>query len=195
MDLYQLLGVRRTASVAEIRRAFQKAARQLHPDLNPGDPVAANRFRAVSEAFDVLVDTQRRAAYDRGETRPRESAVPEIGFEGFDFSAEVRVGGAGFQDIFAGVLGRKPAAREGAQRGEDLEESVRITFDESFHPTRRRLHVVRLDRCDACGGAGTRAIGPVACPDCPGTGRGGSHRGRTTSRPRCGEWRPTPSPS
>ena len=130
MDLYQLLGVRRSASVAEIRRAFQKAARQLHPDLNPGDPVAANRFRAVSEAFDVLVDAQRRAAYDRGETRVPESAVPEIGFEGFDFSAEVRVGSAGFQDIFAGVLGdRREAAREGAHRGEDLEESVRITFD------------------------------------------------------------------
>jgi len=118
MDLYQLLGVRRSASVAEIRRAFQKAARQLHPDLNPGDPVAANRFRAVSEAFEVLVDIQRRAAYDRGETRTPESAVPEIGFEGFDFSAEVRVGSAAFQDIFAGVLeAKRDAAREGAHRG------------------------------------------------------------------------------
>jgi len=174
MDLYQLLGVRRSASVAEIRRAFQKAARQLHPDLNPGDPVAANRFRAVSEAFEVLVDVQRRAAYDRGETRAPESAVPEIGFEGFDFSAEVRVGSAAFQDIFAGVLeAKRDAAREGAHRGEDLEESVRITFDESFHPTRRRLHVVRLDRCEACGGAGERAIGPVACPECSGTGQVG----------------------
>src|ERR1700687_2948446 len=104
MDLYQLLGVRRNASVAEVRRAYQKAARQLHPDLNPGDPVASQRFRAVSEAFEVLADTQRRAAYDRGESRPRESSVPEVGFEGFDFSAEVRIGSAGFQDIFAGVL-------------------------------------------------------------------------------------------
>jgi molecular chaperone DnaJ len=188
MDLYQLLGVRRSASVAEIRRAFQKAARQLHPDLNPGDPVAANRFRAVSQAFEVLVDAQRRAAYDRGETPPPESAVPEIGFEGFDFSAEVRVGSAGFQDIFAGVLGsRREAVREGAHRGEDLEESVRITFDESFHPTRRRLHVVRLDRCEACAGAGSRAIGPVACSGCAGTGQVRSHRGRMIFSRRCGE--------
>src|SRR6476661_5714810 len=126
MDLYQTLGVRRTASVAEIRRAYQKAARQLHPDLNPGDPVAEQRFRAVSEAFEVLVDPQRRAAYDRGEPPVAESAVPEVGFEGFDFSAEVRVGRAGFQDIFADVL-RPPAeaARERAQKGEDLEQSVR----------------------------------------------------------------------
>src|SRR5436305_15279566 len=99
MDLYQVLGVRRGASVAEIRRAYQKAARQLHPDLNPGDPVAEQRFRAVSEAFEVLADAQRRAAYDRGETRPRESAVPEAGFEGFDFAAEARTGGPGFRAL------------------------------------------------------------------------------------------------
>ena len=60
MDLYQVLGVRRNASVAEIRRAYQKAARQLHPDLNPGDPIAAQRFRAISEAFEILADAQRR---------------------------------------------------------------------------------------------------------------------------------------
>ncbi len=114
--------------------------------------------------------------------------MPEIGFEGFDFSAEVRVGSAGFQDIFAGVLGAKrEAAREGAHRGEDLEESVRIGFDECFHPTRRRLHVVRLDRCEACGGAGARAIGPVACPECAGTGQVRSHRGRMIFSRRCGE--------
>src|SRR3954470_18855883 len=155
MDMYQALGVRRNATTAEIRRAYQKAARQLHPDLNPGDPVAEQRFRAVSEAYEVLLDPQRRAAYDRGETRPLESDVPEIGFEGFDFSAEVRIGSAGFDDIFAGVLHRPRAStRDAAQRGEDLEQSVRITFDECFQPTRRRLHVVRLDRCSGCGGAG-----------------------------------------
>jgi molecular chaperone DnaJ len=188
MDLYQVLGVRRNASLAEIRRAYQKAARQLHPDLNPGDPVAEGRFRAVSEAFEVLVDPQRRAGYDRGEIRPRESAVPKVGFEGFDFSAEVRVGSAGFQDIFAGVLGgKREAAREAPHRGEDLEESVRIAFDECFHPTRRRLHVVRLDRCPACIGTGARAIGPVTCPQCGGSGQVRSHRGRMIFTRRCGE--------
>src|SRR5690349_15088732 len=120
MDLYEILGVRRNASIAEIRRAYQKAARQLHPDLNPGDPVAAERFRAVSDAFAVLTDPLRRAAYDRGETPRREPAVPEVGFEGFDFSADVRVSrSAGFQDIFEGVLrGQKEAERAAPQRGE-----------------------------------------------------------------------------
>jgi molecular chaperone DnaJ len=186
MDLYQVLGVRRGASVAEVRRAYQKAARQLHPDLNPGDPVAAQRFRSVSEAFEVLADAQRRAAYDRGETPPLESAVPEVGFEGFDFSAEVRIGSAGFQDIFAGIL-RPPreAAREAPRRGEDLEQSVRVAFDECFHAVRRRLHVVRLDRCAACAGAGEREIGPVPCSECAGSGQVRSHRGRMIFSRRC----------
>src|SRR5262245_1568865 len=95
MDLYQVLGVRRNAPLSEIRRAYQKQARQLHPDLNPGDPVAAQRFASVSHAFEVLSDAQRRAEYDRGEAPARAPSpgVPEVGFEGFDFSAEVRVGG------------------------------------------------------------------------------------------------------
>ncbi|HEU0092264.1 MAG TPA: DnaJ domain-containing protein, partial [Vicinamibacteria bacterium] len=92
MDLYQVLGVRRGASVAEIRRAYQKRARSLHPDLNPGDPVAAEHFREVSRAFAVLSDPQRRAAYDRGEPSPAPVApAAEGGFEGFDFSAQVRI--------------------------------------------------------------------------------------------------------
>src|SRR5688500_18729764 len=105
MDLYQALGVRRNASVSEIRRAYQKRDRQLHPDVNPGDPVAVQRFAAVSRAFEVLSDPQRRAEYDRGEV-PKAVApeVADVGFEGFDFSAEVRVGGVAFREIFAGVL-------------------------------------------------------------------------------------------
>jgi molecular chaperone DnaJ len=188
LDLYQVLGVRRSASVAEIRRAYQKAARQLHPDLNPGDPVASQRFRAVSEAFEVLVDPQRRAAYDRGEVLSPESAVPEVGFEGFDFSAEVRVGGAAFQDIFEGVLrGPREAARDRSRGGEDLEQSVRVAFDECFRPMRRRVHVVRFDRCPACEGAGAQAMGPVSCSACGGSGQIRHSRGRMIFSRRCSE--------
>jgi molecular chaperone DnaJ len=162
MDLYQLLGVRRSASVAEIRRAFQKAARQLHPDLNPGDPVAANRYRVVSEPSKCSSTPSAApptTAGRRGRVSPRSRrSGSRIRFLGR---------GPGGQRRLPGHLRRRPrakreAAREGAHRGEDLEESVRITFDESFHPTRRRLHVVRLDRCEACagsGGAGHRSRG------------------------------------
>src|SRR5262245_30941709 len=110
MDLYQTLGVRPGASLAEIRRAYQKRARQLHPDLNPGDPVAAERFDAVSRAFQVLSNPESRAAYDRGEAAP--AAFPagaKVVFEGFDFSAEVKLGRAGFREIFDGMLDPSPA--------------------------------------------------------------------------------------
>ncbi len=109
MDLYEVLGLRRGATTAEVRRAYQKLARMLHPDLNPGDPQSAERFREVSSAFAVLSDPQRRAAYDRGESVAVSADIPEVGFHGFDFSAEVRLGGAGFQEISA-----RAAARCGA---------------------------------------------------------------------------------
>ena len=131
MDLYQVLGVRRAASTAEVRRAYQKLARMLHPDLNPGDPQAAERFRDVSSAFAVLSDPQRRAAYDRGESVAVPSDIPEVGFHGFDFSAEVRLGAAGFQEIFGNVLRRPVAAAEtGATPGEDLQQSAQLAFEE-----------------------------------------------------------------
>ena len=100
VDFYVVLGVRRNASAVEIRRAYQKHARRLHPDLNPGDPVAAERFRSVSQAFDVLSDPQRRAQYDRGETPVPPAPVAEVGFAGFDFSTEVRVERAGFHEYY-----------------------------------------------------------------------------------------------
>ncbi len=179
MDLYQLLGVRRTATVAEVRRAYQKHARRLHPALNPGDPVARQRFEEMSRAFEVLSDPQRRAAYDRGEVRstPRPPA-PEIGFAGFDFSAEVSAGGVGFHQIFEGVLaGGAPPAGAPA-RGEDLEQSARISFDEAFHGASRRLHLVRLAPCTDCGGTGDVATGQKPCEACGGAGQVRARRGR-----------------
>src|SRR6185295_12675842 len=100
MDLYDILGVRKSASTSEIRRAYQKRSRSLHPDLNPGDPAAAEHFRAVSHAFEVLSDAKRRSSYDRGEPAVAPPAPPEVGFEGFDFSTDRRVSGAGFREMF-----------------------------------------------------------------------------------------------
>jgi molecular chaperone DnaJ len=178
LDLYDLLGVRRNATVAEIRRAFQKHARRLHPDLNPGDPVAAERFRALSQAFEVLSSPQRRAEYDRGESQaPMASRVPIVGFEGFDFSSEATLAGVGFREIFGGVLRRQPASAADAPRGEDLEQSTLVTFDETLRGARRRVHLVRQEHCSACRGAGQVAFGPVSCPSCRGTGQVRANRG------------------
>ena len=187
MDLYQVLGVRRGATTAEVRRAYQKLARRLHPDLNPGDPQAAERFREVSSAFAVLSDPQRRAAYDRGEAVAVSSDIPEVGFQGFDFSAEVRLGGAGFQEIFGNVLRRPAAAEPVATPGEDLEQSTQLAFEDCFRTTRRRIHLVRQDRCPECEGTGEVSLTPRPCPTCQGTGEVRSLRGRMVFTRRCGD--------
>lgn len=187
MDFYGLLGVRSGASLAELRRAYQKRARALHPDLNPGDPAAAEHFRQVSLAFEVLSDAQRRAEYDRtGRVAATAQPVPEVGFVGFDFSAEVRGPRAvtGFRELFDAVLPGGQLDLEPSP-GENLEQATRLTFDEAFHGTRRRLHLVRQDTCGACAGRGHVAFGPVACPKCGGAGELRTRRGHMLFEQRC----------
>jgi molecular chaperone DnaJ len=184
MDLYDILGVRHGASAAEIRRAYQKRARALHPHLNPGDPAAAERFRGVSLAFEILSDPQRRAAYDRGEPAPLERPPgPEVGFEGFDFEAELRMGSIGFREIFD----NPPAAAGSAAAGENLEHAAQVSFDEAFSGTRRRVQVVRLDQCPVCHGRGDLAVGAAPCPSCQGTGRVRARRGHMIFSRLCAE--------
>ena len=173
VDFYAVLGVRRNATLAEVRRAYQKRARQIHPDLNPGDPAAAERFRVVSEAFAVLADAQRRAEYDRGGfAAPAAASIPEIGFEGFDFSAEVRTGAAEFREILDGVFRSHQREDRDAARGEDLEQRAAVSFAESLSGTRRRLHVTRLAHCGACMGAGETPVRALALRALRGRGTG-----------------------
>ncbi|HET8646282.1 MAG TPA: J domain-containing protein, partial [Vicinamibacteria bacterium] len=140
---------------------------------------------AVSRAFEVLSDAQRRLQYDRGESLPQPSPAPELGFAGFDFSAQVHVGRLDFREIIEGL---SPApASEGASSGEDLEEVARISFQESFHGTRRRVNVVRFDRCPSCAGVGEVDLGKRPCPACQGTGQVRASRGRMIFTRRCRE--------
>ncbi len=195
MDFYEVLGVRKSAGAAEVRRAYQKRARQLHPDLNPGDPVAEDLFRAVSLAFGVLSDPARRAQYDRGDLRvDAKAAAPELDFAGFDFSAGAPAGGAGFRELFAGVLSsdRKGGGGE-PTRGEDLEQTTRLTFDESLKGASRRIHLVRADPCPTCGGTGDVAFGPVPCPHCHGAGRIRASRGHMIFTRACADCEATGS--
>jgi molecular chaperone DnaJ len=185
MDLYEILGVRSGARVAEIRRAFQKLSRQLHPALNPGDPTAAERYRELTAAFEVLSDPERRAAYDRGEapTQVVSTTVTEVVFEGFDFSAE-RQPPAGFRDIFEGMAA--PGVRPASVRGEDLEQVARISFEESMTGARRRIHVVRQDRCPICEGAGLVSLTPPQpCARCGGVGHLKARRGHMVFSRSC----------
>ena len=188
MDLYQLLGVRRTATIAEVRRAYQKHARRLHPDLNPGDPVARQRFEEISRAFEVLSDAQRRAEYDRGEVRaaPR-PRVADVGFAGFDFSAEVQAGGVGFHQIFEGVLAgggrppaRPPAARTSSSRPASPSTRPFAGRPAAFTSCAWRPALRAEER-------GTCAIGPQPCETCGGGGQVRARRGRMIFTRPCRE--------
>lgn len=191
MDLYEVLGVARDATSAAIRRAYRKQARLLHPDLNPGDVVAAERFEAVAHAFEVLGDPRRRAAYDRGDlATPASDPAQEMGFEGFDFSSEAVAVGAGFREIFHDVLGPgAPADEEHSTSGEDLEHVTHVSFDEAQAGTERRVQLTRLGQCPLCKGAGGVAVDPVSCPRCRGSGHVRASRGHlifSRSCPVCG---------
>jgi len=185
MDLYERLEVRHGAGASEIRRAWQRLSRALHPALNPGDPVAAARYHEAAQAFDVLSDPKRRAAYDRGELPavPVEPAA-EGGFEGFDFSARVRIETLGFREIFDSPQG---AGDRAAQRGEDLEQATRVSFEESMAGVTRRVHLVRFEPCAACGGAGDVGIGSLPCPRCQGSGTVRGSRGHMIFSRPCGD--------
>jgi molecular chaperone DnaJ len=183
MDLYERLGVRRAAGVAEIRRAWQRLSRALHPAVNPGDPVAAERYRGAARAFEILGDPQRRAAYDRGELVADPVApAPEAGFEGFDFEARVRVEAVGFREIFEDG----PRLHD-ASPGEDLEQSTRVSFEESMCGASRRVHLGRLEACAACHGEGEVAFGPLPCPRCSGSGSVRGSRGHMIFSRPCSE--------
>jgi len=162
-DLYGLLGVRRDATDDEIKSAYRKRARELHPDANGGDLESEARFKEVSLAYEVLRDPDRRARYDRYGAE----GVFGSGPGGFDFE-----GGLG--DIFEAFFGSMSAAggrRRGPQGGSDAEVSLDLQFSEAVFGARRELSVRLPIRCETCGGVGAApGTAPAECPDCQGTG-------------------------
>ena len=176
MDFYVVLGVPRTATVMDIKRAYRKLARRFHPDINPGDQVAALRFKEITEAYETLSDPERRRRYDVLGYQP-EAADASTGFEGFDFSASVHMVQQGtFGDLFAEVFTRE---RERARhaRGADLHATLMLPFDEALRGTERRFTVTRQARCETCAGAGTLRGPGSACTQCHGTGQLRAARG------------------
>lgn len=167
-DYYDLLGVPRTASQEEIKKAYRRRARELHPDANPGDAEAEERFKSVVRAYEVLSDPEQRARYDRyGEAGVSSAATGGDPFMG------------GITDLFdaffgaTGFGGRAPSSgRAGPPRGQDLEVVADITFEQAVFggpvPVTVRTAVV----CEECGGTGARSgTKPVTCADCNGTGQ------------------------
>jgi molecular chaperone DnaJ len=194
-DFYEVLGVSRDAKADEIRKSYRKLARKHHPDLNPGDKAAEERFKKVQEAYDVLSDSKKRQVYDQhgfysdnippGATNPGQGGGaydPGMGFGGFDFSEYVNQtggadrGGAGasqFRDIFSqffGARGGDNRAATGPEKGSDLEYGLNIDFWESIRGTQVRLNIVRQETCETCGGSGSVGGATTVCPECDGTG-------------------------
>jgi len=199
MDYYQALGVKRDASADDIRKAYRKLARKHHPDLNPGDKSAEDRFKKVQEAYDVLSEPKKKQMYDQvgfysengasgagGRSAP--GSGPNMGFGGFDFSDIFKQGGGGagyapaggagaaggsgnFQDIFNQWFSRSQGAEQTApEKGADLEYGINIDFWQAIRGTQVRLNVNLQEACTTCNGTGARAGANTVCTECNGSG-------------------------
>ncbi len=188
MDLYVVLGLPPGATDADIKRAYRRLARRFHPDINPGDRTAAMRFRQIVEAYETLIDPDRRLRYDSGHVLhddPRRTG----GFEGFDFSTRGVDHSATFGDLFAEVLSARGSKAPSAERGADLHQTLLLAFDEAFHGATREIAVLRREQCRACAGTGRTRASTAPCPACQGAGAIRSVRGHmvfSRSCPACG---------
>src|SRR3979411_2407652 len=170
-DYYEVLAVTKTASSDEIKRPYRKLAVKFHPDKNPDDPHAEERFKELGEAYDVLMDVDKRAAYDRfGHAAFAQGG----GFRGnfhdpFDIFREVFGGGGGIFETFFGGGGM---AGEDRQRGSDLRYDMQITLEEAAFGVEKEIEVRKLDTCDKCAGAGAEpGSRTINCPNCGGRGQ------------------------
>ena len=189
-DFYKELGVSSSASADEIKKSYRKLARELHPDANPGDPTAEARFKAVSEAYGVLSDTDKRKQYDEarslfgsGAFRPGAGGFGSGGAGGFDLgdlfggaAQSQQAGAGGLGDLLGGLFGRNrpgggPAAATRTRRGQDVETDIRIDFVEAVHGATVPLRLSSPATCDTCHGSGAApGTSPRTCPTCDGNG-------------------------
>ncbi len=168
-DFYETLGVSRGASQDEIKKAYRKLARRYHPDANPGDADAEERFKEVQHAYDVLSDPEKRKQYDRFGAGNGRGGPGGFRFdtEGFDFADLGDLG-----DIFGGLFGgRGRAQQQRGQRGRDLEVEVRLSFEDSLKGVETTIPVELETACRECGGSGAKpGTAPTLCPECHGRG-------------------------
>ncbi len=186
-DYYETLGLARGAGAEDIKKAYRKLAMQHHPDRNHGDKESERKFKEINEAYEVLRDDQRRAAYDRFGHAAFEQGSGGGGFGGgFEF-------GAGFADIFdemfgdiLGGGGARHGATQGAQRGADLRYDLDLTLEEAFRGVEKHVSVMNSAVCKECGGTGAAAgTSPTDCAMCRGIGRVRAQQGFFTIERAC----------
>ncbi len=176
-DFYEVLGVSRTADEAEIKRAFRQLARKYHPDANPEDPTAADRFKEINLAYSVLSDPEKRARYDQLGHGAFTAAETGSGGPGGGDPAGFGFGGLDFEDLFESVLGDaffggRGRRRAGPVRGSDLRVSVQVSFEEAAFGCKREITVPRVEACGTCGGSGAASGSrPKPCSACGGAGQ------------------------
>lgn len=186
-DYYQILGVKKDAKADEIKKAYRRLARKYHPDVNPNDKAAEERFREVQEAYDVLSDEKKRKVFDRfgyysdnldADAPFSAGAGAGAGFDftGFDFSGGGSTSGSSFRDIFSDLFGGATRTapeppRPMPKRGADIEIPLALSFEEAFKGLTTNITVERSEQCPRCQGAGDTGGPVVACPTCKGTGQ------------------------
>jgi molecular chaperone DnaJ len=178
-DYYEVLGVQRGAPEEEIKRAFRRLARQYHPDARPDDPQASEKFKEISEAYEVLSNPEKRAAYDRfGHAGVGAAGAGPGGFGGGPgggpFTGFGDLGGLGLDDLFASFFGgaAAPGGRRRAERGADLQVDLDLSFEEAAFGCDKTVELQRQEPCPDCGGSGAApGSRPTQCPTCHGQGQ------------------------
>lgn len=166
-DYYEVLGINRDVSEEEIKKAYRRLAMKHHPDRNPENPKAEEAFKEAKEAYEVLSDAQKRAAYD------------QYGHAGVDPHAGMGAAGAGFgnfadafSDIFGDIFGGGGRARSNVYRGADLRYNLEVSLEDAARGTETRIRIPTMEECETCSGTGAKAgTEPVVCPTCGGHGQ------------------------
>lgn len=185
-DYYEVLGVAKNASADDLKRNYRKLAMEFHPDRNAGNAEAEQKFKEISEAYEVLKDADKRAAYDRMGHAAFEGGHGGGNGFGFDFAhgfADV------FDELFGDFMGQGrggPRGRGGAQRGADLRYNLEITLEEAFGGAKKQIKVPSMDLCEGCQGSGAAdGAKPITCATCRGTGKLRQQQGFFTLERTC----------
>ncbi|NBC22771.1 MAG: DnaJ domain-containing protein, partial [Gammaproteobacteria bacterium] len=165
-DYYEVLGLSRDASESDIKKSYRRLAMKFHPDRNPDDDTAAEKFREASEAYEVLSDAEKRQAYDQfGHAGVDGSAGMGGGFGGGSFSDI-------FSDVFGDIFGAAAGARGGVMRGADLRYGLALDLEQAVRGDSVEIKIPVLSACEPCDGSGAKpGTSPATCPDCNGLGQ------------------------
>jgi molecular chaperone DnaJ len=177
-DYYDILGVNRKASEAEVKKAFRKLARKYHPDVNPGDKTSEQRFKELNEAYEVISDPKKRQQYDQFGHAAFEQGFGQgpgpgqgYGFEGFGGQGADAFARGGFEDIFGNLFGNRTARPRGPQKGEDITYTVEVDLEDAIFGRTMQVDLQREVTCSTCGGSGAQpGTKPQTCPTCRGAG-------------------------